>query len=38
MVCGNPGMVEDTLAVLEGKGLRRNRRKEPGQISVETYW
>lgn len=38
MVCGNPAMVEDTLAVLEGRGLRRNKRKEPGQISVETYW
>jgi ferredoxin--NADP+ reductase len=38
MVCGNPAMVEDTLAVLEARGLRRNRRKEPGQVSVETYW
>ena len=38
MLCGNPAMVEDTLAVLEGKGLRRNKRREPGQISVETYW
>jgi ferredoxin--NADP+ reductase len=38
MVCGNPAMVEDTLAVLEARGLRRNRRKEPGQITVEAYW
>lgn len=38
MVCGNPAMVEDTLAVLEARGLRRNKRKQPGQISVETYW
>jgi len=38
MVCGNPAMVEDTLAVLEARGLRRNKRKEPGQVSVETYW
>lgn len=38
MVCGNPDMVEDTLKVLEERGLKRNKRKDPGQISVETYW
>lgn len=38
MVCGNPAMVEDSLAVLEARGLRRNKRREPGQVSVETYW
>ncbi|HSD61075.1 MAG TPA: ferredoxin--NADP reductase [Burkholderiales bacterium] len=38
LVCGNPAMVEDTLAVLEARGLKRNKRKESGQISVETYW
>lgn len=38
MLCGNPAMVADTQAVLEARGLRRHRRKEPGHITVETYW
>jgi ferredoxin--NADP+ reductase len=38
MVCGNPAMVEDTLAVLEARGLKRNKRREPGQVSLEAYW
>ena len=38
MLCGNPAMVEDTQKVLEERGLRRHRRKQPGQITVETYW
>ncbi len=38
MICGNPDMVKDTRAVLEGRGLKLNKRKEPGQISVENYW
>ena len=31
-------MVNDTTLVLEERGLRKNKRKEPGQITVETYW
>ncbi|MGD8312336.1 MAG: ferredoxin--NADP reductase [Gammaproteobacteria bacterium] len=38
MICGNPYMVHDTQAVLEARGLKRNRRREPGQITVEQYW
>lgn len=38
MLCGNPDMVEATTIVLEERGLRKNKRKEPGQITVETYW
>jgi ferredoxin--NADP+ reductase len=38
MICGNPDMVTDTSAALEARGLRKNKRKEPGQITVETYW
>jgi ferredoxin--NADP+ reductase len=38
MLCGNPDMVTDTTAVLEERGLKKNRRKDPGQITVETYW
>ena len=38
MLCGNPDMVTDTTIVLEARGLRKNKRKEPGHITVETYW
>jgi ferredoxin--NADP+ reductase len=38
MLCGNPAMVDDVQRVLEARGMRRHRRKEPGQITVETYW
>jgi ferredoxin/flavodoxin---NADP+ reductase len=38
MLCGNPAMVEDTQKVLAARGLRRHRRKEPGHVTVETYW
>ncbi|MFZ5557123.1 MAG: ferredoxin--NADP reductase [Pseudomonadota bacterium] len=38
MICGNPQMVHDTSAVLEARGLRKNKRKEPGHITVENYW
>jgi len=38
MVCGNPGMVKDTLAALQERGLSRNRRRTPGQVSMENYW
>lgn len=38
MVCGNPDMVADTLAVLKARGLKKHRRKEAGQITTEAYW
>lgn len=38
MICGNPAMVRDTVQVLEARGLKRNRRREPGQITTEQYW
>ena len=38
MICGNPRMVDDTQAVLEGRGMRKHRRREPGHVTVETYW
>ncbi len=38
MLCGNPGMVGDTLAVLSKGGFRRHRRREPGEILTEAYW
>ena len=38
MLCGNPAMVDDTQKVLEARGMRRHRRREPGHVTVETYW
>lgn len=38
MLCGNPDMVNDVMEVLLTRGLKRHRRREPGQISVENYW
>ena len=38
MLCGNPAMVDDTQKTLAARGMRRHRRREPGQITVETYW
>ena len=38
MLCGNPAMVDDTQRSLNARGMRRHRRKEPGHITVETYW
>lgn len=38
MLCGNPAMVDDVQAALAGRGMRRHRRKEPGHVTVETYW
>lgn len=37
LVCGNPSMVADCCAVLETKGLKKNRRREAGQITTEVY-
>ena len=38
MICGNPAMVKDTLHALQQKGLKKNLRREPGQITMENYW
>jgi ferredoxin--NADP+ reductase len=38
MLCGNPAMVDDVQKVLAMRGMRRHRRKEPGHITLETYW
>ena len=38
MICGNPDMVRDTVAVLETRGLKKNRRRDPGHITTEQYW
>lgn len=38
MICGNPAMVRDTVQVLEARGLKKNKRRDPGQITTEQYW
>ena len=37
MLCGHSGMISDTVAELERRGMRRHRRREPGHISTEKY-
>ncbi len=38
MLCGNPAMVDEVQATLATRGMRRHRRREPGHVTVETYW
>ncbi|MDO8412944.1 MAG: ferredoxin--NADP reductase [Gallionellaceae bacterium] len=38
MICGNPDMVRDTIAALSARGMKKNRRREPGHITIENYW
>jgi ferredoxin--NADP+ reductase len=38
MLCGNPDMLRDTQALLEQRGMRRHRRREPGHFTLEAYW
>ena len=38
MLCGNPRMLKDVAAELAARGLRKNRRRAPGQITVESFW
>jgi len=38
MICGNPEMVRETTELLGQRGLRKNRRRTPGHVTVENYW
>ncbi len=38
MLCGNPAMLKDAQAALLERGLRKHRRRNPGHISVESFW
>jgi ferredoxin--NADP+ reductase len=38
MICGNPAMVEDAQRVLAERGMRRHRRRAPGQVTAEAFW
>jgi ferredoxin--NADP+ reductase len=38
LLCGNPDMLKDATAALAERGLRKNRRRTPGHITVESFW
>ena len=38
MLCGNPDMLKDSTAALIARGMRKHRRRSPGQITVESFW
>lgn len=37
MICGNSDMIQSTQQLLEQRGLKRHRRREPGHITTEKY-
>ena len=37
-LCGNPGMIEQAMTMLEADGYSEHSRKQPGEIHVEKYW
>jgi ferredoxin--NADP+ reductase len=38
MLCGNPDMVKDAIAALAERGMKKHRRRAPGQITTEAFW
>lgn len=38
MLCGNPAMLKDSQAALAERGMRKHRRRNPGHITVESFW
>jgi len=38
MLCGNPDMLRDAGAALAARGMKKHRRRTPGQITVESFW
>jgi len=38
MLCGNPAMIDEVIALLGERGLRRHRQRTPGHITTEKYW
>ena len=38
VICGNPGMISGAQQALYDKGLTKNLRRAPGNITVEKYW
>src|SRR5712691_5066815 len=38
LLCGNPAMLKDTSSALAQRGMRKHRRRSPGQVTVESFW
>jgi ferredoxin/flavodoxin---NADP+ reductase len=38
LLCGNPDMLKDAGAALAARGMKKHRRRSPGQITVESFW
>jgi ferredoxin--NADP+ reductase len=38
MLCGNPDMLKDASSALAERGMRKHRRRNPGHITVESFW
>jgi ferredoxin--NADP+ reductase len=38
MLCGNPSMIDEVIALLAPRGLKRHRQRTPGHITTEKYW
>jgi ferredoxin/flavodoxin---NADP+ reductase len=38
LLCGNPGMLKDASAALAERGMRKHRRRSPGQVTTESFW
>jgi ferredoxin--NADP+ reductase len=38
LLCGHPEMIKEMRALLESRGLERNRRRSPGHITTEAFW
>lgn len=37
MMCGSSGMIKDVISVIEARGMRRHRRRQPGHYTTEKY-
>jgi ferredoxin/flavodoxin---NADP+ reductase len=38
LLCGNPDMLKDAAAALGERGMRKHRRRAPGQVTTESFW
>lgn len=38
LLCGNPAMLDDMEALLQARGLKKHKRREPGNYVLERYW
>lgn len=38
MMCGNPDMLNEAEELLAERGIKKHKRKEPGQVVIERYW